>query len=218
MLSPNRNTHQHPVVSREAWIEARKAHLKNEKALTRMRDLVSAERRRAALGQGREGVCVRHPGREENAGRAVRQQQPADRLSLHVAMGPRPGLQELLVAGRPCRRRQCPSRQSRRLVRRDLARQAPRPRGLLEADGLEVRFRFVLRKRFQLRLPCVVHRRADGVGQALLQLRMDERNSVSTNCPASASSTKTKAATSSILIRHTRAAAIFSSASTTTST
>ena len=45
MLSPNRNTHQHPVVSREAWIEARKAHLKNEKALTRMRDMVSAERR-----------------------------------------------------------------------------------------------------------------------------------------------------------------------------
>ena len=37
------NSHQN--VSREAWLEARKAHLKNEKALTRMRDLVSAERR-----------------------------------------------------------------------------------------------------------------------------------------------------------------------------
>ena len=35
----------HKIVSREQWIEARKAHLKNEKALTRMRDLVSAERR-----------------------------------------------------------------------------------------------------------------------------------------------------------------------------
>jgi predicted dithiol-disulfide oxidoreductase (DUF899 family) len=35
----------HKVVSREEWLEARKAHLKNEKALTRMRDLVSAERR-----------------------------------------------------------------------------------------------------------------------------------------------------------------------------
>jgi predicted dithiol-disulfide oxidoreductase (DUF899 family) len=44
MLSPDRNT-QHPVVSREEWLEARKAHLKNEKALTRMRDMVSAERR-----------------------------------------------------------------------------------------------------------------------------------------------------------------------------
>lgn len=35
----------HPVVSREEWLVARKAHLKNEKALTRMRDLVSADRR-----------------------------------------------------------------------------------------------------------------------------------------------------------------------------
>jgi predicted dithiol-disulfide oxidoreductase (DUF899 family) len=33
------------VVSREEWLKARKGHLKNEKALTRMRDLVSAERR-----------------------------------------------------------------------------------------------------------------------------------------------------------------------------
>jgi len=44
MLSPDR-TMQHRVVSREEWIEARKAHLRNEKALTRMRDMVSAERR-----------------------------------------------------------------------------------------------------------------------------------------------------------------------------
>ncbi len=36
---------QHNVVTREQWLAARKAHLKNEKALTRMRDLVSAERR-----------------------------------------------------------------------------------------------------------------------------------------------------------------------------
>lgn len=35
----------HKVVSREEWLAARKAHLKNEKALTRFRDLVSAERR-----------------------------------------------------------------------------------------------------------------------------------------------------------------------------
>jgi predicted dithiol-disulfide oxidoreductase (DUF899 family) len=34
------------IVSREQWLVARKAHLKNEKALTRMRDLVAAERRR----------------------------------------------------------------------------------------------------------------------------------------------------------------------------
>ncbi|MEX2127088.1 MAG: thioredoxin family protein [Xanthobacteraceae bacterium] len=35
----------HKVVSREEWLKERKAHLKNEKALTRIRDLVSAERR-----------------------------------------------------------------------------------------------------------------------------------------------------------------------------
>lgn len=33
------------IVSREEWTQARKAHLKNEKALTRMRDLVARERR-----------------------------------------------------------------------------------------------------------------------------------------------------------------------------
>jgi predicted dithiol-disulfide oxidoreductase (DUF899 family) len=35
----------HKVATRDEWLAARKAHLKNEKALTRMRDLVSAERR-----------------------------------------------------------------------------------------------------------------------------------------------------------------------------
>ncbi len=35
----------HPVVSREDWLTARVRHLRNEKALTRMRDLVNAERR-----------------------------------------------------------------------------------------------------------------------------------------------------------------------------
>lgn len=36
----------HKIVSREEWLEARKAHLKNEKALTLMMDMVRAERRR----------------------------------------------------------------------------------------------------------------------------------------------------------------------------
>jgi predicted dithiol-disulfide oxidoreductase (DUF899 family) len=36
---------RHPVVSREEWIAARKAHLRREKELTRLRDQVSAERR-----------------------------------------------------------------------------------------------------------------------------------------------------------------------------
>jgi predicted dithiol-disulfide oxidoreductase (DUF899 family) len=43
--SSREQTMQHRVVSREEWLAARKAHLKSEKALTRMRDLVAAERR-----------------------------------------------------------------------------------------------------------------------------------------------------------------------------
>ena len=35
----------HKVVSYEDWLTVRKRHLKNEKALTRMRDMVAAERR-----------------------------------------------------------------------------------------------------------------------------------------------------------------------------
>lgn len=35
----------HKIVSRDEWLISRKAHLKNEKALTRLRDLVAAERR-----------------------------------------------------------------------------------------------------------------------------------------------------------------------------
>ncbi len=38
-MQPNR------IVSREEWVAARKAHLRNEKALTRMRDMIAAERR-----------------------------------------------------------------------------------------------------------------------------------------------------------------------------
>jgi predicted dithiol-disulfide oxidoreductase (DUF899 family) len=37
--------HHHPVASREEWLKAQQTHLKTEKALTRMRDLVAAERR-----------------------------------------------------------------------------------------------------------------------------------------------------------------------------
>ncbi|MFZ1070966.1 MAG: DUF899 family protein, partial [Methyloceanibacter sp.] len=36
---------QHKVVSRDEWIAARKAHLANEKAFTKARDRLSAERR-----------------------------------------------------------------------------------------------------------------------------------------------------------------------------
>lgn len=39
------NVENHPVVSREAWLAARKQHLEHEKAFTKERDRLSAERR-----------------------------------------------------------------------------------------------------------------------------------------------------------------------------
>lgn len=39
------NSSSHPVVSRDAWIKARKRHLRDEKAFTRLRDRLSADRR-----------------------------------------------------------------------------------------------------------------------------------------------------------------------------
>ena len=39
------NVQNHPVVSREEWLAARKQHLAHEKAFTRERDKLSAERR-----------------------------------------------------------------------------------------------------------------------------------------------------------------------------
>ena len=42
----NNIEHEHPtIVSQDEWLVARKAHLEREKALTRLRDQVSAERR-----------------------------------------------------------------------------------------------------------------------------------------------------------------------------
>ena len=74
----------HKIVSHEQWIDARKAHLKNEKALTRMRDLVSAERRALPWVKVEKDMSSTPP-RQEDARRAVRPQQPADHPSFHVA-------------------------------------------------------------------------------------------------------------------------------------
>lgn len=61
------------IVTREEWIRARKAHLRDEKALTRMRDLIARQRR------------------EQSAGRS----------SLHVRSDLECGLPELFAGGGP---------------------------------------------------------------------------------------------------------------------
>ena len=78
-MAPN-----HKVVSHNEWIEARKKLLAKEKEFTRLRDQLSRAAPRAALGAGRQGVRVRGPERQADAGRPVRRQEPAGRLSLHV--------------------------------------------------------------------------------------------------------------------------------------
>src|SRR5919197_5659657 len=50
-MSSQGKTVPHRIVSREEWLTARKAHLKNEKALTHLRDLVAAERRALPWGK-----------------------------------------------------------------------------------------------------------------------------------------------------------------------
>lgn len=46
------------IVSRAEWLVARQAHLKSEKALTRVRDLVAAERRSLPWVRIAEGAIV----------------------------------------------------------------------------------------------------------------------------------------------------------------
>lgn len=44
---------RHRTVARDEWLVARKAHLRNEKALTRLRDLVAATKIASRLGSRR---------------------------------------------------------------------------------------------------------------------------------------------------------------------
>ena len=195
---------QHQIVSRDEWLAARKAHLRNEKALTRMRDLVAAERRALPWVKVDKDVCLRHARREEDARRAVRQEQPARHPSLHVRSRLGGGLPELLARGRPRRGRDRASRASRRDLRACLARAARQDPGLSEAHGLEGAMGVFLRQRLQLRLPRVVHQ---GTARArATSTTTTAWSKATTSCPVSASSTRTRTATSSTPTRATRAA------------
>ena len=109
------------------------------KTLTRMRDLVAAERRRAAMGQGRGGLRLRHARGEEDARRSLRRAQPAHHPSLHVRPRLGGGLPELLAGGRPCRRFHRSSREPRRRL---CPRRARRSRSWkpTRTDGLDARW------------------------------------------------------------------------------
>jgi hypothetical protein len=64
----------HKIVSREEWLAARKAHRKNEKGLTHLRDLVAAERR--ALPWVKVEKPFRNPGRQKDSRRPFRRSPP----------------------------------------------------------------------------------------------------------------------------------------------
>ena len=89
----------HKVVSREEWVAARKAHLANEKELTRLRDKLSAERRELPwVKVEKEYVFDTPQGKKRSP--IFSKAQPTDHPSLHVEMGPGSGLRQLL-ASRP---------------------------------------------------------------------------------------------------------------------
>ena len=97
------------VVPYEDWVVARRALLAEEKALTRRRDELSARRRAAADGRGRQAVRLQRPRRRGVAARPLRGPPPARRRALHVR--PRLGgrLPELHGGRRRARRRGCSS-------------------------------------------------------------------------------------------------------------
>ena len=118
----------HKTVSREEWLEARRALLAKEKDLLKRQGRAAPRDARDALGEGRQGLCVRRAGRQGDARRPVRRPQPADRQALHAGTRLEAGLPRLLVRRRPGRRPARPPDQPRRHVRRRLARALPRDR------------------------------------------------------------------------------------------
>ena len=80
----------HAIGTREEWQAARDELAKLEGEQAQLNEGDQEEAARAALGSGREGVRVRHRGRQEDPRRALRRPLSAARLQRHV----RPGLRE----------------------------------------------------------------------------------------------------------------------------
>ena len=120
---------------------------------------------RSPLGPGREGVRVRHRGRQEDARRALRRALTAARLQHHVrARLHERRLPRLHQLGRRARRRARPPEPPRRdaaLLLAGADRAADRLQG---ADGLAVPLRLHLRHRLRLRLRPGADRGAGGAG------------------------------------------------------
>ncbi len=75
------------IVSRDEWLAARKAHLKNEKALTRMRDLVSAARRALPWVKVEKEYLFDTTEGKKTLAELFGRNSPVDRSPFHVAVG-----------------------------------------------------------------------------------------------------------------------------------
>ena len=75
---------EHNMGTREEWQAARDELAKLEAQHAELNEEIKGEAARAPLGPGREGVRVRHRGREEVPGRALRRPLAAARLQHHV--------------------------------------------------------------------------------------------------------------------------------------
>ena len=187
----------HQIVSRQEWIEARKAHMAHEKELTRARDRLSEERRAAALGQGRQGLRIRRAERQGHARRSVQGPEPARGAACHVRARMGRGLQELFVLGRRFRAHGPASRRARHHHGRGLARAARKARGVQEADGLDASTGSRPATTTSTTTTAFRSRREQiDAGDAKLQFRHHAALR-SRSCPASACSIATRPATSS---------------------
>src|SRR5713101_58919 len=84
----------------------------------------------AAMGESREGIRVRWPERQRDAGRSIRRRKPANCVPLHVWSWVGGRLPELFVHFGPYRRQRCAPRSTRRKSGGGFASAAAANRGL----------------------------------------------------------------------------------------
>ena len=113
---------EHAIVSRPEWLEARKALLARERALTHDLDALRAERRDLPWVRLDKAYVFAGPDGDVTARRPLRRAQPARDLPLHARAGLGPRLLGLRLHRRPCRRRAPAFRAGRPRLRRGIAR------------------------------------------------------------------------------------------------
>ena len=204
---------QHQIVSREEWLEARTALLAREKAFTKPRDELGAERRALPWVKIEKPYVFDGP-----AGKVTLAELFDGRSQLfvkHFMMGPgqTAALRRLLVRGGSLEGILDPSPEQRRQpTSPSRARRSPRSR-CCGSDGLARSVRVGVRQRLQLRLQRILHARADG-GEKGAFYNFTGTTPGSRICRATACSTRNEAGKSSTPIRRSDAATSSSSAST----